>query len=182
MNFQPLALYCNGILTALNEFRHCAPVALASDITLLLEKSLEKVANNIAKFYRQEQQALGAKERDNFVKFCCAFAYDLLPYLQRCIHDIFPTNMLTSYLSINAITLQKDGMSYLRKRNILKCLEHLLPDKVETIVKETSELKVADEVAPTKANLSVDPVQWWEHYVIYSKVISFDWTGNEDVK
>lgn len=141
LNFQPLALYCNGILNALNEFRNCAPITLVNDITIKLQDSLKIVAKNIAKFYRQEQQALGAKEKDNFVKFCCAFTYDLVPYIQRCIHDVFPINNLTNYLSINAIALQKNGMSYLQKKSILEPLEHLLPDKIETIIKEASEAK-----------------------------------------
>lgn len=139
LNFQPLALYCNGILSALNEFRNCAPIALVNEVTVRLEHSMKIVANNISKFYRQEQQALGAKERDNFVKFCCAFAYDLTPYIQRCIHDVFPIALLTSHLCINAIALQKSGISYLNKKKILEPLEYLLPDKVETIVKEVAE-------------------------------------------
>lgn len=145
LNFQPLALYCNGILSALNEFRDCAPITLVNEVTIRLEQSLKVVANNISKFYRQEQQALGAKERDNFVKFCCAFAYDLTPYIQRCIHDVFPIALLTSYLSINAIALQKSGISYLNKRKILEPLEYLLPDKVETIVKEVAEQSTTAE-------------------------------------
>lgn len=139
LNFQPLALYCNGILAALNEFRNCAPIALVNEVTIRLEHSLKVVANNISKFYRQEQQALGAKERDNFIKFCCAFAYDLTPYIQRCIHDVFPVALLTSHLYINAISLQKSGMSYLNKKKILQPLEYLLPDKVEAIVKEVAD-------------------------------------------
>lgn len=133
LNFQPLALYCNGILNALNEFRNCSPITLVNEVTIRIQHSLRIVANNISKFYRQEQQALGAKERDNFVKFCCAFAYDLTPYLQRCIHDIFPITLLTSQLSINAIALQKSGMSYLNKKKILEPLEYLLPDKVDKV-------------------------------------------------
>ena len=148
LNFQPLALYCNGILSALNEFRNCAPIALVNEVTIRLEHSLKIVSNNISKFYRQEQQALGAKERDNFVKFCCAFAYDLTPYLQRCIHDVFPIALLTSHLSINAIALQKSGMSYLNKKKILEPLEYLLPDRVETIVKEVSEQTKPTEKKP----------------------------------
>lgn len=148
LNFQPLALYCNGILSALNELRNCAPITLVNEVAIRLEYSLKVVANNISKFYRQEQQALGAKERDNFVKFCCAFAYDLTPYIQRCIHDVFPVALLTTHLSINAVALQKNGMSYLNKKKILEPLEYLLPDKVETIVKEVVEQSVTIQNTP----------------------------------
>lgn len=145
LNFQPLALYCNGVLGALNELKQCSPIAVVNDITICLQKSLERVSVNILNFYRQEQQALGVKERDNFVKFCCSFAFDLVPYLQRCIHDIFPVGVMATHLGINAMTLQKDGISYLNKKEILESLEHLLPDKIETIIKEVSEMKTIEK-------------------------------------
>lgn len=141
LNCQPLALYCNGMLNAFNEFRNCAPISLVDEITLRIQHSLTIVAKNISMFYRQEQQALGAKERDNFLKFCCAFAYDLVPYIQRCIHDVFPINLLTTHLSINAIALQKCGISYLNKKTILEPLGYLLPDRIETNNKEIVETK-----------------------------------------
>lgn len=161
LNFHPLASYCNGILTVLNEFQHCAPIALVGDVTKLLEISLIKVAGNIAKFYRQEQQALGAKERDNFVKFCCAFAYELVPYIQRCIQDIFPNNLLTTHLGINAVALQREGLSQMKKKSILEPLEHLLPDKVDKIIKDMADVKVSSksvesDVAPLIETLPVD--------------------------
>lgn len=143
LNFQPLASYCNGILMVLNEFQHCAPIALVGDVTKCIEHSLIRVASNIAKFYRQEQQALGAKERDNFVKFCCGFAYELVPYIQRCIQDIFPANLLTTHLGINTVALQRDGLSQLKKKSILEPLEHLLPDKVDAIIKEMADVKMS---------------------------------------
>lgn len=144
LNFQPLALYCNGILTALNDYQHCSPIACANDVTLLLQRSLEKVSMSISNFYRQEQQALGAKERDNFIKFCCAFAYDLIPFIQKCLHDVFPLNVLTTHLGINAMNLQREGLSYLQKKQIFDNLEHLLPDKIESVTKSVAEVTVQE--------------------------------------
>lgn len=150
LNFQPLAFYCNGVLTILNEIQHCAPVALASDVAIILEKSLIKISNNILKFFRQEQQALGAKERDNFIKFCCAFAYELVPYLQRCIQEIFPVNLLTVQLGINTATFQKEGITQVRKLKILEPLESLLPDKIDVIIKKSSEMKITENIQPSE--------------------------------
>lgn len=156
LNFHPLASYCNGILVVLNEFQHCAPIALVGDVTKCLEHSLVRVAGNIAKFYRQEQQALGAKERDNFVKFCCAFAYELVPYIQRCIQDIFPANLLTMYLGINTVALQREGWSQLKKKSILEPLEHLLPDKVDAIIKEMADVKMSSRSVEGDTTLLID--------------------------
>lgn len=145
LDFHPLAVYCNSILTTLNELRHCAPIALAHNVTNSIQLSLESIANCILNFHRQEQQAFGTNERDNFMKFCSCFAYDLIPYFQRCLHVVFQPSSVTGYLGINEITLQKAGITYLRQKQILEPIQHLLPDKVETIIQNT-EKKFMEEV------------------------------------
>lgn len=156
LNFQPLALYCNGMLTAFNDLKQCSPIAIVHEATGCVQKSLECVALNIVSFYNQEQQALDVKERDIFVKFCCSFAFDLVPYLQRCIHDIFPVSVLTMHLGINALALQQNGLSYLNKSKILEGLTHLLPEKIETIIKEVAEMKCSDQVDESRIAKSED--------------------------
>lgn len=56
VEFYPLAEYCNGIITAFNELRLCAPVALSTLCTKLLQESLHNVAKAMLLFYKQEQQ------------------------------------------------------------------------------------------------------------------------------
>lgn len=146
LDFQPLAIYCNGILTFFNEVRLCAPVAIADTATICIQTSLETVSRSILSFYRQEQQAFTGSERDNFIKLCTCFAYDLIPYIQKCIHVIFPTNVLATHLGISALTLQKEGLTFLKQKQILEPIQHLLPDRVETVLMQASvELKITDE-------------------------------------
>lgn len=137
LNFYPLAIYCNGLLTSLNELRHCSPIALAHDITIVLQSSLECVARTLFNFYRQEQQAFGHNEKENFLRFCTCFSGDLVPYLQRCLHELFPPAVLMNHLGINAMTLQKEGLSYLQAKPILEPLERLLPTSTTGRVVET---------------------------------------------
>lgn len=146
LDFHPLAVYCNGILTCLNELRHCAPIALAENVTNSIQSSLESIAMFILNFYRQEQQAFATNERTNFIKFCSSFAYDLIPYLQRCLHVVFEPAEVTGYLGINEITLQKAGITFLKSKQIMEPIQHLLPDKVETIIMQNSEKKLLEEV------------------------------------
>jgi hypothetical protein len=101
LDFQPLAVYCNGLLTALNDLRLCAPIAIADTVTAAIEASLETVCRNILSFYRQEQQAFSAEERECFMRLCSCFAYDLVPYMQKCIHFIFPPMTLANHLGIS---------------------------------------------------------------------------------
>ena len=101
LDFQPLAVYCNGILTAFNDLRLCAPIAIADLVTATIGASLEAVCRNILSFYRQEQQAFSVDERECFMRLCSCFAYDLIPYLQKCIHFIFPPVALANHLGIS---------------------------------------------------------------------------------
>lgn len=131
LDFYPLAALCNGYLNALNELRLCAPIALANDVTRCLQFSLEFVARRILSFYRQEQQAFTGNERECFVKLCSCFAYDLIPYVQRCIHAIFPQQLLTSHLGISLLNLEQEKITYLQQKEILTSLSNLLPSKCQ---------------------------------------------------
>ncbi|XP_021915362.1 conserved oligomeric Golgi complex subunit 8 isoform X2 [Zootermopsis nevadensis] len=131
LEFHPLADYCNGILTAFNELRLCAPVAVADNVTNQLRESLSGVARSTLGFYRQEQQALTQAEKDNFTKFCAYFAEELLPYVQKCLHAVFPPAVIASHLGVGIQHLQKEGLTYFDQAAILDPINHLLPVKVE---------------------------------------------------
>lgn len=146
LDFHPLAVYCNGIITCLNELRHCAPIALAENVTNSVQSSLESIGMFILNFYRQEQQAFATNERTNFIKFCSCFAYDLIPYLQRCLHVVFEPAVVTGYLGINEITLQKAGITFLKPKQIMEPIQHLLPDKVKETILQNSEKNMLEEV------------------------------------
>lgn len=156
LDFYPLGVYTNGLLTIFNKLRLCAPIAIADSVTRTLHLSLETVAKNILNFYKQEQQAFTPTEREHFFMFITSFAYDLVPYIQRCIHFIFPPNVLATNLGINVLQLQKEGLTYVKQKQILEPLQHLLPDKVEAlantlneklaVVEEDSEKKLVSEL------------------------------------
>lgn len=135
LDFHPLAALCNGYLNALNDLRLCAPTALANDVTLALQQSLELVAKRILAFYRQEQQAFTSSERETFSKLCYCFAHEMIPYLQHCIHAIFPTSALCGHLGVNLNTLEAMKITYLQQKDILEPLKHLVPNKIEVMTK-----------------------------------------------
>lgn len=138
LEFYPLADYCNGILTAFNELRLCAPVAAADNATNQLRESLNGVARCTLAFYRQEQQALTQTEKENFTRFCAHFAEQLLPYIQKCLHAVFPPSVIASHLGVTVQLLQKEGLTYLDQASILDPINHLLPVKVEPLSIPTS--------------------------------------------
>ncbi|KAK0076618.1 hypothetical protein PV325_005087 [Microctonus aethiopoides] len=134
VDFYPLAEYCNGLIAAFNELRPCAPVALSELCASMLEESLHHVAQDILIFYKQEQQAFTTTERENMIKFVECFSDQLIPYVQYCIHAIFPQNQIASYLGITVGQLQKDGITYFDCKKIVEPLVSLLP--IKSIIQE----------------------------------------------
>lgn len=121
LDFEPLALYCNALINIFNELKSCAPISVLQSFVLLLEVSLENVSKAILSFYRSEQQAFGIKEKENFLKMCTSFSFELIPYIQLCVHLIFPPK--------NHIAGSLESISTLKTEKILESIEHLLPDK-----------------------------------------------------
>uniref|UniRef100_A0AAG5DKM5 Conserved oligomeric Golgi complex subunit 8 n=1 Tax=Anopheles atroparvus TaxID=41427 RepID=A0AAG5DKM5_ANOAO len=159
LDFEPLALYCNELLGVFNELRLCSPIALATSVTELLEASLEQVCRGILGFYRQEQQAFAPTERECFIRLCSCFAYDLIPYLQRCVHVIFPPATLAGQLGINVLTLQKHGITYLRQAKILEPIAYLLPDRIDTVIKQVADMTVTPTVEESGSRQREAPAQ-----------------------
>lgn len=124
LDFPPLAIYCNALINIFNELRVCAPLAIVQPFVLMLENSLESVAKAILNFYRNEQQAFGTKEKENFLKLCSCFSADLLPSLQEYINLIFPIK--------TKFGRQSESFTKLRTEKILEDIEHLLPEYYET--------------------------------------------------
>ncbi|KAL2726166.1 conserved oligomeric Golgi complex subunit 8 [Vespula maculifrons] len=127
VEFYPLAEYCNGLISAFNELRLCAPVAVSTMCTKLLQESLHSVAKAMLIFYKQEQQAFAAIERDNMIKFAECLSEYLISYIQYCIHAIFPPNQVSKHLGISEIVLQQEGITYLDHKSILEPVLFLLP-------------------------------------------------------
>ncbi|XP_063990637.1 conserved oligomeric Golgi complex subunit 8 [Diachasmimorpha longicaudata] len=135
VNFYPLAEYCNGLIATFNELRVCPPVALAEYCTQTIEESLQCVAKGILVFYKQEQQAFTASERESMMKFAECFSDQLVPYIQYCIHAIFPQNQIAMHLDITVGQLQKSGITFLDRKKIVEPLSTLLP--LKSVMKES---------------------------------------------
>lgn len=127
VEFYPLAEYCNGLISAFNEIRLCPPIALSVFCTKILQESLQNVVKSILVFYKQEQQAFAAPERENMLKFIECLSEQLIPYVQYCIHAIFPPNQSAIHLGISENLLQTEGITYLNRNVILEPLAPLLP-------------------------------------------------------
>ncbi|KAG8237419.1 hypothetical protein J437_LFUL017267 [Ladona fulva] len=112
LEFYPLAEYCNGVLTAFNELRVCAPLAVSQNITNNMQESLMTVSKVILTVYRRKQQAFSEAERERFVKMCSCYADDLIPHLQHCLHVLFPPASIALNLGIPVQQVHKEVFHY----------------------------------------------------------------------
>ncbi|XP_062275532.1 conserved oligomeric Golgi complex subunit 8 [Scomber scombrus] len=130
LDFQPLACFLNNILTAFNDLRLCCPVGLVQDITRCLEDALKKVTRQVMVFHRAEESAFSSREKELFVQFCCAYADDLLPFLNRCLQVLFPPAQLALSLGIPVTHLNRyDSLGSIDVSVVLEPLSFLLPQR-----------------------------------------------------
>lgn len=147
LDFQPLAIFCNGLLGALNDLRPCAPVALAQQVTAVLQAALAGAARAVHNFHRQEQQAFGAVERANFQRLAACVCSDLVPFVQRCVHEVFPAAVMQAQLGLSAVQLQKEALTQLRVADIVRPLAGMMPaPRVELVAVPQAPKVEVDEV------------------------------------
>lgn len=136
LDFPPLACFLNNILTAFNDLRLCCPVGLAQEVTKYLEDALLKVTKLILVFHRAEESAFSSREKELFVQFCCAFAEDMVPFLNRCLQVLFPPAQLALILGVPPTQVHKYGsLGCIDVHMVLEPLEFILP-KREVVVPE----------------------------------------------
>lgn len=161
LEFYPLAEYLNSILNALNKLRLCAPIAISNEVVDSLQSSLLFVSNSLLVLYSQEQQAFTVNSRDAFTRLCMSFSNDLVPYVQKCVHVIFPPNQVAAKLGISVQSLQQECISFLDKNTIVQPIRHLLPAKIEPNVTDVTVYNANKREEST----SVDNMEGYENEV-----------------
>ncbi|XP_060067387.1 conserved oligomeric Golgi complex subunit 8-like [Ylistrum balloti] len=134
LDYHPLAAYCNDVLSAFNELRLCAPISLACDIAEVLQESLLQISRITLAYYRAEESTFDPREKDHFCQFCQVYATDLLPYLNKCLQQLFPPVTLAQILGVTLSDLNKMGsLGLVDILAVLDPISHLLPQKEDRI-------------------------------------------------
>ncbi|KAL4229576.1 conserved oligomeric Golgi complex component [Mactra antiquata] len=129
LDFYPLAAYCNDILTALNELRLCAPVAMVTEVSNTLHDSFVNINKIILAFHRAEETTFDRKEKEKFDQFCIAYSSHLVPYINRCLQALYPPTQLAQTLGITVSELQKQGgLGQVNIKTALQSINHLIPE------------------------------------------------------
>ncbi|XP_071346027.1 conserved oligomeric Golgi complex subunit 8 [Trachinotus anak] len=148
LDFQPLACFLNNILTAFNDLRLCCPVGLAQDATRCLEDALKMVTRQILVFHRAEESAFSSREKELFVQFCCSYAEDLLPFLNRCLQVLFPPAQIALILGVPAAQLHRyDSLGCIDLAAVLEPLDFVLPQREVLAPPPVPEVDITPELS-----------------------------------
>lgn len=160
MDFPPLAAYLNDILTAFNELRLCAPVALVTEVSNALHDSFLAVNRIILAFHRAEETTFDRKEKERFDAFCAAYAHSLVPYVNKCLQALYPPAQLAQVLGVTVSELQKlGGLGQVDVKSALQSISHLIPEvesePVTASVTEAIDFKATLKEPVQLANVSL---------------------------
>lgn len=131
LEFYPLADFLNNVLNAFNKLKLCPAIAILNEIVTCLQDALLTISKSLIILYSQEQQAFTTNSKDAFTRLCMSFSDDLVPYIQKCIHIIYPPSNIASKLGINVNSLQEEGITFLDKNIVIDPIKHLLPVKID---------------------------------------------------
>ncbi|CAM6113447.1 unnamed protein product [Calypogeia fissa] len=88
MDHHPLAMFVNGVLAALNELRHCAPMNLKAVLALEVRDVLQSVADSLLRY--NATRMLRESESNLFLAMCRAFIEVACPYTVLCFGRCYP--------------------------------------------------------------------------------------------
>jgi hypothetical protein len=88
MEHAPLAVFTNGVLSALNELRHCALLPLLRPLAALLQGALEQVASSMVHY--RHTRSLTDAEVALFQAAARALSDVLVSFLASCLGRIMP--------------------------------------------------------------------------------------------
>ncbi|XP_033936140.1 conserved oligomeric Golgi complex subunit 8, partial [Pseudochaenichthys georgianus] len=158
LDFTPLACFLNNILSAFNDLRLCCPVGLAEEVSVCLQDAMADVTRQVLLFHRAEESAFSAREKDLFLSFCCSYAEDLLPFINRCLQILFPPNQIALILGVPVSQLHRFGsLGNIDIAAILTPLSFLLP-QIEIAPEEIQlpEISSDIDISPELSGLTLE--------------------------
>lgn len=88
MEHVPLAVFTNGVLSALNELRHCALLPLQCPAAALLQSALEQIASSIVHY--KHTRSIADSDLPLFMAAARAMSDVVVEYVSTCFNAIFP--------------------------------------------------------------------------------------------
>lgn len=105
VNYTPLAVYCNVLLTAFNDLRLCCPISIVLTVKQLVTDSLIHIRNILSKYYKSEKVTLTVIESEHFIDFLRVFVRIFVPYVNTCVQALFPETQLARELGLSILDI-----------------------------------------------------------------------------
>jgi hypothetical protein len=162
IEFQPLAIYLNHLLQCFNDFRLCAPINLFAKIKQLLQDSLRRVSMIISVYLKSEQNIFDDNEKELIKKFLRIYAYELVPFVEKCHSVLFPISQIQKSFSIQQNDLEKLKLFFQFDQNqIFEPIKLLLPPQVERLnvnnIDEQLKLDTESEISKIEEEKTIEP-------------------------
>ena len=143
LDFPPLAVYLNGILTSFNNIRLCCPLSMAVKMPRILSSSIDSVTDAILAFYQSEEPAMSESEKKVFARFCLAFVDDVVPHMNACVQLLLQHRAVANMYGSLASSFEnlKDSAGAVSAKTANEKLSDFLPSKVV-------EFTIADHYEP----------------------------------
>jgi hypothetical protein len=101
VEFQPLAIYLNCLLSMFNDLRLCAPLNFHSILTEKIRNSLKILGSLVDDYYKKEKPSFDKKHQDLFANFIEKLCYSLVPFIERCLKTLFPLEQIKMNYSVD---------------------------------------------------------------------------------
>jgi hypothetical protein len=90
MAFPILARLTNNLLSALNDLRECAPLAVGPAVARSLSDALVAVSERLADYHALHRDTFDVRDKANFSGLAQMYVESLVPCVVRCVDAIYP--------------------------------------------------------------------------------------------
>ena len=111
LEYYPLSVYLNGILTTFNLIRVCCPLSVTLWLPQELKRSLESSSSIIATYHSIEEPAFTVENRKSFQLYCNAFVSNVFSHMNKCSNVLLSKSLMrTSLGQAFDITCTRDSL------------------------------------------------------------------------
>lgn len=90
MSHPQLAVLTNAYLSAFNELRECAPLAIAVAVAACFEENMRAASDFLRKYFQEQSPTFDQREAHVFGHLCSLYVTTCLPCLVSCLQAIYP--------------------------------------------------------------------------------------------
>jgi len=114
LDFPPLAILTNVILSTFNDLRTCWLQTMQVKLARILNKLLKDIIQKLFEHRAQTINSMDREELELFLKMCSVFSTECLPFVTNCFSSIFGAQKL-----IDLSTLQESLLPLLKEKENL---------------------------------------------------------------